>query len=339
MIVDEDIMQSKLDNICYKPNEIKIAIQNNKPIEDKLHVILVVSNPCLYARRYLLMKEFLLRFEKEEPDAIVYLVEMAYGQQKYYMTKSDNPRHLQLRTETPLWHKENMINLGVKYLLPETWKAFAWIDADVEFLNANWAMDTLRVLNGSRDIVQIFSQIINMDVNKDSIAINHSAGFKYCEGNNYREEGVDYWHPGYAWAMTRKAYEKIGGLYELGILGSGDYIMLMCLLGKDVSYFNKMNHLHDYKNSVNEHFKLKIKDLKFGYVPGTLKHYFHGTKENRKYNDRRNILIKYGYSPYQYLVKDSVGILIPSSTFPEEMKADILKYFQERKEDENESLF
>ena len=324
----------EIDNIQYKPNDIKIAILNNDPIEEKLHVILVVSNPCLYARRYILMKEFLLRFENEEPNVIVYVVELAYGNQDYYMTKSDNPRHLQLRTETPIWHKENMINLGVKYLLPSDWKAFAWIDADVEFLNANWATDALRILNGSRDIVQLFSQSINMDAKKDSIVINHSAGFKCCEGNDYRGEGTDYWHPGYAWAMTRKAYEKIGGLYEYGILGSGDYIMLLSLLGRDVCYFDVMNHLHDYKNSANEHFKLKIKDLKFGYVPGTLKHYFHGSKANRKYDERRNILIKYNYSPYQHLVKDELGILIPSSQFPEEMKKDIFKYFKERNEDE-----
>lgn len=45
-----------------------------------------------------------------------------------------------------------MINLGVRYLLPEKWKAFAWIDADIEFENSTWAVDTLKILNGSRDI-------------------------------------------------------------------------------------------------------------------------------------------------------------------------------------------
>jgi hypothetical protein len=37
---------------------------------------------------------------------------------------------LQLRTDTPIWHKENMINLGVRRLLSDNYKAFAWIDAD-----------------------------------------------------------------------------------------------------------------------------------------------------------------------------------------------------------------
>ena len=325
----------EIDHIYYKPSEIKMAIENNEPIEEKLHVILVISNPCLYARRYLLMKEFILRLKNEEPNAIVYVVELAYGKQKHYMTESDNPRHLQLRTENVLWHKENMINLGVKYLLPETWKAFAWIDADVEFLSTTWAMDTLRILNGSKDIVQLFSQCIDMDEKKESIRIVHSAGFQYCDGKKFfaKANSIDYWHPGYAWAMTRKSYEKIGGLYEYGILGSGDYIMMLCLLGNNLSYFDSLKTLEDYRKSV-ELILPKFKNLRFGYVPGTLKHHFHGNKQNRKYVERKNILTQYAYSPYEYLVKDSVGVLVPGVAFPEAMKRDILKYFQERNEDE-----
>lgn len=329
----------EIDYVYYTPNEIKIAIENNNPVEDKLHVVLVVSNPCLYARRYLLMKEFLMRFENEESNVVVYVVELAYGKQKYYMTKSDNPRHLQLRTETPLWHKENMINLGVKYLLPDTWKAFAWIDADVEFLSSTWATDTLRLLNGSRDIVQLFSHCIDMDAKKETMKIVHSAGFQYCERKKYyvKGNGMDYWHPGYAWAMTRKAYEKIGGLYELGILGSGDFIMLTSILGKGDKSINKENS-EDYKDSVIQ-FQNKIRNLRFGYVPGVLKHYFHGSKKNRKYTERWKILIEHSYSPYQHLVKDSIGLLVPGAAFPEAMKGDILKYFKERNEDEGYRLY
>jgi len=40
----------EIDDIVYNRNEIKDAIINNDPIEDKLHVIVVVSNPCLYAQ-------------------------------------------------------------------------------------------------------------------------------------------------------------------------------------------------------------------------------------------------------------------------------------------------
>ena len=35
----------EIDNICYKQNDIKYAIANNDPIEEKLNVIIVISNP------------------------------------------------------------------------------------------------------------------------------------------------------------------------------------------------------------------------------------------------------------------------------------------------------
>ena len=56
----------EIDNIEYKPNEIKLAILNNDAIEEKLNVIIVISNPCLYAKRYVLLKEFVKRFDDEE---------------------------------------------------------------------------------------------------------------------------------------------------------------------------------------------------------------------------------------------------------------------------------
>ena len=106
-------------------NDIKYAIQNNEPIEEKLNVIIVISNPCLYATRYKLLNEFVRRIKDEEENVNLFIVEMIYGKQKYIITDKKKKNHLQIHCETPIWHKENMINLGVKYLLPENYKAFA----------------------------------------------------------------------------------------------------------------------------------------------------------------------------------------------------------------------
>ena len=56
----------EIDCIHYKKNDIKYAIQNNDPIEKKLNVIVVISNPCLYATRYKLFNEFIKRLEEDE---------------------------------------------------------------------------------------------------------------------------------------------------------------------------------------------------------------------------------------------------------------------------------
>jgi hypothetical protein len=310
----------EIDNIQYRLNDIKSAIKNNDPIEEKLNVIIVISNPCLYAKRYILTKEFIKRMEYEETNVNLYIVELAYGKQKYLITQKNNNNHLQLRTDTPLWHKENMINLGVKYLLPKDYKAFAWIDADIEFENTNWALDTLKILNGSKDIVQLFSHAVDMNEKKTALSIFSSFGYSYSKELEYNPiRGINYWHPGYAWAITRKAYEKIGGLYECEILGSGDYIMAMSIIKE----MPKRKELHN-----------KMKSLRIGYVPGVIRHYFHGSKINRKYTERWLILEKHQYNFNKHITKDENGLLIPTNEFTEDFKNDIFQYFLERKEDE-----
>jgi hypothetical protein len=313
-------------------NDIKCAIANNDPIEEKLNVIIVISNPCLFAKRYILCKEFINRIEKEEKNVNLYIVEMIYDNQKFIITDKKNKNHLQLKTQIPIWHKENMINLGVKYLLPKDYKAFAWIDADIEFESNTWAIDALKILNGCKDIVQLFSHCVDMNKDETNINIFNSFGYSFSKNKKYTTKGLDYWHPGYAWAITRKAYEKVGSIYEMGILGSGDNIFALSIINKVENILN-YDYNEDYKNNILE-YQQKIKYLRLGYVPGIIRHHFHGQKLNRRYTERWKILIKNKYSPINDLIYDSKGILIPSLKFSKEFKDDILNYFKERKEDE-----
>ena len=82
-----DKILEEIDFIEYEPNVVKQAILNNDPIEKKLHVIAVISNPCLFARRYILMKEFINRIEQEETNVELYIVELAYGNQEFIITE------------------------------------------------------------------------------------------------------------------------------------------------------------------------------------------------------------------------------------------------------------
>jgi len=322
----------EIDNVQYCRNTIKDAISNNQPIEDKLNVIIVVSNPCLFARRYILMKEFVQRIELEEEHVNLYVVELAYGKQKFIVTDQNNKNHLQIRTEHALWHKENMINVGIKKLLPSDWKAVAWIDADVEFENPNWAMDTLKILNGSKDMVQLFSHAIDMNQNGEAMSIFSSFGYQYIKKLPYSKKPINFWHPGYAWACNRKTYEKIGGLYERAILGSGDNIMALSFIQK-AKYAMNESYSQEYQKSILD-FEKKTKLLRIGYIPGVIRHYYHGSKKNRNYANRWKLLVDYDYNPYLYLKKDANGILIPSQNCPPELISGILDYFKSRNDDE-----
>ena len=312
-------------------DNIKESIVNNSPIEDNLHVITVISNTCNYKTRYQLANEFFKKMDKEQ-NIIMYVVELVYGNQEFSVTTSTNKRHLQIRTETaPLWHKENMINLGVKYLLPPNWKALAWVDADIEFESSHWALDTLKLLNGGKDFVQLFTHCIDMDFNKQ--ILNTFTGFGYQYNKNFiKGNGINYWHPGFAWACNRNAYDKMGRLFQEGILGSGDNIICNTFINKAPENLKK-GMSNEYINFVKQ-VQDKMEGITLGYIPGTIRHFFHGKKVNRKYYDREDILIKYQYNPYTFIEYNSIGLIIPTKDCPKEFLQDILDYFKGRNEDE-----
>lgn len=278
------------------------------------------------------MKEFVKRIEEEEDNVNLFVVEMVYDDKKFFVTDKKNRNHLQLKSQTPIWHKENMINLAVKYLLPKNYKAFAWVDADIEFESSTWALDTLKILNGCKDIVQVFSHCVDMDREHNNLNIFNSFGYSFSKNKKYTTKRLDYWHPGFAWAITRRAYEKIGGIYDKGVLGSGDNIMALSFINKCEIMTNQEYH-PDYNDSMLE-LQQKSKGLRLGYTPGVIRHHFHGSKVNRKYTERWRILINHNFSPKQHLKYDRQGILVPTAKFSEEFKDDIMNYFRERKEDE-----
>jgi hypothetical protein len=98
-----------------------------------------------------------------------------------------------------------------------------------------------------------------MDKNLNAMSIFPSFGFQYSKKSRYGGTGINMWHPGYAWACTRKAYERMGGLYDKAILGSGDNIMSLCLINKGLKAINE-NSTDDYIQSVLD-FQDNVKTL------------------------------------------------------------------------------
>jgi len=313
-------------------NEIKSAILNNDPIDNILHVIAVISNPCGFGRRYKLTNEFRLRMA-DEPNVELYIVELAYNDQPFLCTEVNNPKHLRIRTsETPLWVKENLINIGVKKLFPKGWKAMAWIDADLEFESSSWALDTLKVLNGFKDAVQLFSHCVDMDNDGSTMRIFNSLGYQFEKNKVFVPIGPGYSHPGFAWSCTRKTWDKMSGLYDQSILGSGDFNMSLAILGIANKSLNEAVH-PNYLQSVLD-FQKRVKGTRLGYIPNTCSHFYHGSKALRKYQDRWKILVQHQYDPKTMITYNSDGLIVTTDKFPEQLKLDIIKYFQERLEDD-----
>ena len=165
-----------------------------------------------------------------------------------------------------------------------------------------------------------------------NINIFNSFGYSFSKKKNYTTKGLDYWHPGFAWAITRNAYEKIGGLYDKGVLGSGDNIMALAIISKS-EYCNNIEFHEDYNNSMLD-FQNKASKLRLGYIPGIIRHHYHGSKINRQYTERWKILSENNFDPFTFIEYDKNGILIPTVNCPETLVSSIMAYFEERNEDE-----
>jgi hypothetical protein len=141
-----------------------------------------------------------------------------------------------------------------------------------------------------------------------------------------------YWHPGYAWAATRDAINTMGGLFDMGIVGAGDHHMASCLIGEGEKSIPKGIH-PNYRKCVLAWQERALRLHKnVGYVKGTIYHFWHGKKRNRKYKERWSILIDNNFNPSTDIHKDWQGVwaLYPGH---EKLRDQIREYFQSRNED------
>jgi hypothetical protein len=271
----------------------------------------------------------------------LWTVEAAFGQRQFAVTQPDNPHHLQLRTGAVLWHKENLINLGVQRLLPADWRYVAWIDADVGFVRPDWAEETVHQLQ-QNPVVHLCSRIADLNPQYESFQTHKSFGWCLHHEPQYLGDGYvgqrGTWHPGFCWAMRRETYEAIGGLYASAILGSADRYMAHSFIG-DAGPFIEGRGFHPaLVRSV-----LSWQDRAYsvvrgqvGYMPGTLYHCWHGAKANRKYTERWDILKAHQFDPYNDIATDAAGLLQFTGNKPG-LEADCTRYFSERDEDAGET--
>ena len=295
-------------------------------VKSKLYVVAVISNPARFQTRYKLFNEFCERMRKED-NVVLVTLELQQGLRPFITDAV-----IKLRTNYEIWYKENLINIAVQHL-PSHWKYMAWIDADVEFQNKNWVSDTIDQLQTYK-IVQLFSHAIDLGIKKETLHVHTGFAYQYVNGETWKEARYgNFWHPGYAWAITKEAYNDIGGLMEFPILGSADNHMSLSFIGMVSKSLNSQLH-ENYKILANvfqdrceRHIKRNI-----GFVHGTILHHFHGNKVDRKYQDRWKILIENKFDPLRDLKKDCNNLWQLEDT-KIKLRDDIIMYFRRRNED------
>ena len=305
----------------------------------QLHVFTARSNPLHWSQPH----HNWLRFARGMKDAGVSLtvIECAYGEEPH-VCAIEGVNHIPVRAKTRVWNKENLLNIGV-HRTPAA-RYIAWIDADIIFRRPDWPEATLAALQ-HYDVVQPWSDAYDLGPNGEHMSVHRS----FCRQYFYRQPMVPtsrpYWnseggrhtypHSGYAWAMTRQAFDWVGGLFELGGMGSGDHHMALSLIGHggasvpagvSDSYWREVKR---WERRALHHITRNI-----GYVPGTIEHLFHGRKSDRGYQSRWEMFVKHAFDPLEDLKRNSHGVLEFTSNKPE-LRHDVDRYLQSRNEDIN----
>lgn len=291
--------------------------------QDILYVVLPYFNYCGFKRRQELFIKFVHEIQNVKGIRIV--VSELVGPAS--LPKLPVWKHVKNRSDSPVWMKEKLINVGIKNL-PDDWNYAAWIDADLTFLNPDWVQGTIDALQ-TNDIVQMFRTAVNLGPNNEAIKIDKGFGYMHADsGTPYvKTDKYGYWHPGYAWACTRKAFREMGSsLLDWAILGSGDRHMAMAWIGRVLDSCPGTIHMN-YKIMLME-YQHKCQNFKLSYVPGTILHHWHGRFEDRKYKERWEVLVRHAFDP----IKD-VTMSLRLTPVGKRMEKDLKAYFEGRRED------
>ncbi len=275
--------------------------------DNTLHVVGVVSNPERYNSRYRLAREWLERMQAT-PNVQVHLVEAAFGDRQHEL---EAPSKHCLRVSTNAWIKENMINLGVKHLLPVDWRYLAWVDCDVEFRSPTWAQETMHQLQHFA-VLQPWAHVA--DLTHQGSVSSSTASFGQTDATGKREiqtpNGYTYGHTGYAWACTRSFWEQVEGLVDFCILGSADHHMALACVGECERTIHTQMISPFFRKLLEWQARaVRVTHGEVGFVEGRIEHHFHGPKKRRYYRERWQILVDNAFNPDTDLMRDAQGVI------------------------------
>jgi len=328
--------------------------------EQLLHVASAYSNPFRWRTRRELFNDFRQQIN-QQPNVKLYVGELAYGERPFEVTGASangEASDAQFRTTAELFHKENILNETVK-TFDSDWKYGAIVDGDFTFTRHDWALEAIHQLQ-HYDFVQLFSTYTDLSAKgyggnvpgrvaksfaQTYIANGHQlppgwsdptgfdSGYGYGSGyGGWQSPGAT----GGAWAFRRSAFDTVGGLMDQAILGHGDWFMAFGLvsapLGAQGSVAERRYHSHYVAMITGWQDRGALLKKNIGVVDQFALHHFHGSKTNRGYESRDEILVKYQFDPMADIRRNSQGIYELTGNKPG-LRDAIRRYFIARQED------
>lgn len=321
---------------------------------NNLAVVSCLFNPNGSQRRLNNFKKFVEEIHASGVHCLI--VELAFGTRPFMM--SSYKHVIQLRTNDVMWHKERLLNIGIKQLLSEGYEKIAWLDGDIVFKNPDWPWVVAAQLE-SAQLCQVFSTV---SIQRGSGLPPQRGGsaVKYFMDHNklFSQPPVFSWgvawdgslggQSGFGWAARAEVFQQVL-LFENAIVGGADKMMLAASLAEksNLSELAKLtvSHIACPKCAHRNRSDLYTSNFinwvrqwsvavgnKVNYAPLQIRDMYHGSRANRKYMSRRNILFKHQYNPAADLSTSPSGCLAWGSK-KTELHQDVESYFSSRQED------
>jgi predicted DNA binding CopG/RHH family protein len=294
-------------------------------------------NPAKYKNKIENYRKF--REKSKEQGLKLLCVELAFGNEKFELSKKDADILIQVRSNSILWQKERLLNIGLKNL-PEDCDKIAWLDCDILFKNDNWVKEACELLE-KYAIIQLFSFAIQLDKNNMYKAetptfgwgegkIINSITYRFLNYPKIREDKIENGQSGFAWAGRKCVFDS-AGFYDNFIVGSGDLAMAYAFYGrtcKKISFSDELRE--DYLRWICDIFSFTNGSVY--YLDGIIFHLWHGNISNRLYMDRNNIYSKYEFDPEKDLKLNEHECWEWNSD-KKQMHKEVEDYFYMRKEE------
>jgi hypothetical protein len=307
----------------------KVKVKSKKD----LAVVCCYFNPLHHKSR---LKNYeIFRRGIELADVELLTVELAIGNDPYELSSFSNV--IQLRCRDVLWHKENLLNIGIKELISRGYKKIAWLDADIIFDGVDW-VDELSEKLDKYMVCQVFEKA-NRDFSSSQKGKIYESAAKYAL--KFQEINLSGYSSGFGWAARSELLEKIN-LYDAAIIGGGDLLILFaCFFNNENirKQIMKMDFLRDFGPLFLKNYfewAKKWADLvqgNVGYADSFIRALYHGEIKKRYYVSRYLPLSKHKFDPCSDIKKDSNSCW-EWATNKRKLHKKIKDYFISRKEDE-----
>ncbi len=325
----------------YYTNQLNALQRRHRELSiDKLAIVSCFFNPSNSKQRTNNFNKFLKAVEHAGVHTLV--VELAFGSRDFEI---EHEHMIRLRSNSIMWHKERLLNIGIKQLLNQGYEKIAWLDGDITFLNPNWPWLISAQLEINR-LCQVFNHA-HIKV-MDGSTIHKTSAMKRFQQSSVRlKDGKITGQTGFGWAARSEVLQQVL-LYDKAIIGGGDKMIFMASVVNNTQheYLKELTYSHtacekcghrnmsppytaDYLAWAQKWGRAV--DQQVGYVDMEIEDMFHGKRSDRKYMSRRNILFRHKYDPENDLSVDDDGCFKLSGN-KQELSKDLHSYFLSRRE-------